>query len=271
MLEAKSIYRAGEIVSASDCDYNSSRLLGLICPFCSEAVFLRSGSTRQVNEKKQFVSACFAHYNVGTDGFNCERRALTKEGRQRIQQIKTEAKRQRLRLYNAYLWQMIADDRNISYQKLNRFASSMGRKRCEKLALKIQKDWEQSLSDIYTVINATVQLCAKTEMVQALTGIAKYQEVEEEALKQLSYFSTKVDLKLHTAICCEIADFLATKTSGYVFIKIVEATLLLLAIADNKGAEIIKTDSTVLLDAVAGFIAGTHWNDQIDKRLLPVN
>jgi hypothetical protein len=40
MLEARAIYRAGNLVNAGDCDYESFKELGLICPFCDEPVFV---------------------------------------------------------------------------------------------------------------------------------------------------------------------------------------------------------------------------------------
>lgn len=37
---AASLYNGGQLISAQEGDYSTSRELGLICPFCKESVFL---------------------------------------------------------------------------------------------------------------------------------------------------------------------------------------------------------------------------------------
>lgn len=76
MLEARAMYRAGNLVKASDCDYDSARELGLICPFCDEPVFLCKPAIkqRQKSGKYYYTNAHFNHYPSGdiTD-YDCEK------------------------------------------------------------------------------------------------------------------------------------------------------------------------------------------------------
>ncbi|MDJ0689039.1 MAG: hypothetical protein QNJ41_11055 [Xenococcaceae cyanobacterium MO_188.B32] len=44
---ARSMYLGGTIVSATECDFEDYKRLGLTCPICRQAVYLRSGSIRQ--------------------------------------------------------------------------------------------------------------------------------------------------------------------------------------------------------------------------------
>jgi len=65
MKYAKSMYFGGDIVFADECNYQSAQKLGLKCPFCDSAVFLRSESVRNVKGKLQLISPYFAHYSSG--------------------------------------------------------------------------------------------------------------------------------------------------------------------------------------------------------------
>ena len=96
MLKAKSMYFGGEIINASECDYATSRNLGLICPFCNSAVFIRSESVRQRNGKIQLVRPYFAHYPGGSEtNWDCDKRLHTNQGREQIEKLKIQARDQR--------------------------------------------------------------------------------------------------------------------------------------------------------------------------------
>lgn len=270
MIEAKSMYWAGEIVAAHDCtSFEDPKRLGLICPFCSEALFLNSGGVRMRNKRTQFISPHFCHYKTGTDAFDCEKRALTKEGRERIIAHKIEARNQRLKLYNNYLWDMAAEDRNITSQRIGRFASWCGRKWIENAAIETHRMWAVSLDSVYTFMAETLQ--------EQIDGIppklaAFYEDIElaEQAAYQSNYFAYQVNQKQHLAVCFEIADFLATKSSGYAFSKIFKASLIPVATLMRLGTpEKLHKEMSPgeRICAVAGFIGGTHWLEQINARL----
>lgn len=103
---AYSIYWGGTVVDANSCDYESSRKLGLHCPFCNEALFLRSAHTRIMPDgSRQQVAASFAHYpGLGLD---CELRAKRPEGEKHIQQLEIHSRNQRLLLFNKHFVDII--------------------------------------------------------------------------------------------------------------------------------------------------------------------
>lgn len=106
------IYRAGIVVDVNHCDYDSDRELGLTCPFCREAVFLRAGNTHQrrpagsEEAKTVDVPPVFCHY-PGVEGRECELRAARPDGQNYIERLTIECRNQRLALYNKHLWEMM--------------------------------------------------------------------------------------------------------------------------------------------------------------------
>lgn len=119
MKYAVSIYRGGLVVDATVCDYESSKKLGLKCPFCSEAVFLRQGSSYKRGDKPIEVSAAFCHYAIGDNaGTECELRSLRKDGQEYLQELEIQSRNQRLEIYNKYLWDIFFEDMKIENKHL---------------------------------------------------------------------------------------------------------------------------------------------------------
>jgi hypothetical protein len=59
---AASMRYGGELVEASECNYDDYKHLGLLCPECKSSVFLVAGSMRSRKEKTFDVSAHFSHF-----------------------------------------------------------------------------------------------------------------------------------------------------------------------------------------------------------------
>lgn len=242
MIEAKSMYFGGEIIAASECDYQSSRELGLICPFCNSAVFIRSESVRQVRGKLQLVKPYFAHYPSGNaDNWDCEKRSHTKQGREEIEKLKIQAKNQRLKLYNAHLWSMIATDRNISYQKLNQVRSLFGERWCEQTSILVRHEWSRSQDLVCSFVDASAE------------------DIRHQA--ENGHYLLNCDLRLHKAIACEVADFLSTDTGGYAFVKVFKASLWFqMNAATGWGASQIKQLQPIShISSIAILLAAVRW------------
>ncbi|MGL4947086.1 MAG: hypothetical protein ACRC4X_05410 [Cetobacterium sp.] len=108
MQEAISMYLGGEIIDASVCNYNSYKELGLKCPYCQAAVFLRSNTEYVYNDKTVKRSSCFSHFKRDENqGLVCEARAQTKEGKEHIQRINLKNQNQRFELYNKYFAEIL--------------------------------------------------------------------------------------------------------------------------------------------------------------------
>lgn len=272
MLEAKSMYFGGEIISASECDYQTSRELGLVCPFCSSAVFVRSESTRQIKGKLRLIRPYFAHYPSGSAGnWDCEKRSHTKQGRELIEQVRIQARGQRLDLYSKHLWEMFSRDRNVSRRKLAEFKALLGHRWCDRQLTLLRKKWTQSIEIVYKFLDAVlIEFESQKEIPisdrPSWMTAASYQE---ELDKQNQYF-LGCDRRLHRAICFEIVDFLGTNTGGFAFSKFMVAGLWLEFMSDRPLAALKLTDEATMrlhLSAIAGLIAGTHWMTQISKML----
>lgn len=249
------MYFGGEIIKASDCNYQSSRELGIVCPFCSSAVFLRSQSTREVKGKIQLVRPYFAHYPTGNpDNWDCDNRSHTKQGREEIEQIKIQARNQRLKLYNAHLWEMFAESHGITHAQLNKVRSVFGERWCETTSVLVRHEWRLCLDSVYTYIDAVIQ--------DNLIGI-KSAQIKE-------HYLLDCDIKFHQVICNEVADFLSTDSSGYVFHKLFKFSIF-------KGMEVDKINfpdknwkklaPLGFIVAMTIFVATTRWTELLNKRM----
>jgi len=108
------MYRGGLVVDANDCDYQSSRRLGIVCPFCSEAVYLKKSFQYIRDGKEITASAALCHYHSDSPtAQECELRSLRREGEEYIKSLETQARGQRLELYNKRLWDFIGKDMRI--------------------------------------------------------------------------------------------------------------------------------------------------------------
>lgn len=273
MLEALSMYYGGEVICATDCNYSSSRELGIVCPICSEALFLRAASKRTVRGKEQLINPYFAHYHTGADKLDCEKRAITQAGRDRLNQLKSQARNQRLKLYNQHLWEMLRKDRAIAYNYLNRAISIVGRKKVESRAIALASVWKQSITLVYQYIDLSMKAFKTWDESEFKEEVNKLDpERKSNCNQQVEYFNSQVDTKLHTAICYEITDFLATNTGGYALHNFVKAAIALDTASDptmpftDKAARLEiegKLEPDILLCSVTGLIAGTHWIEQL--------
>lgn len=119
MKTASSIRYGGMLVDSSECDYDSFKHLGLLCPICKRTVFLvreaaRSASTRKNKDGSlSSVKACnvpsyFAHHpevdkNIVND---CELRSNQISVRERVY-LETKAHNQRQKIFHAHFWKIL--------------------------------------------------------------------------------------------------------------------------------------------------------------------
>lgn len=273
MLEAKSMYFGGEIINASDCNYKSTRELGIVCPFCSSAVFLRSHSTREVKGKIQLIRPYFAHYPTGNaDNFDCEKRSHSKQGRERIEQIKIQARNQRLKLYNAHLWEMIAESHDISYKQLNKARKVFGERWCEQNSILVRHEWGKCLSSVYTFLD---------EATREMTSLAKDSTVTLGDFPEIGFqlrsspefdehYLLRCDVNFHKAVCKEVADFLTTNSAGFVFHKLFKYALCTELEAGEGRISVNdwkKIKPIAHISAISIAIASTKWTEFLQRKM----
>lgn len=267
MIEAKSIYLGGDIVSAAECDYSSYERLGLKCPFCDSAVFLRSASVRKIKGVERPIGAYFAHFPSGyTDNFDCEARSNSKAGRDRIEQIKIEARNQRLKTYNAKLWALISTDRNISRQLIAKVRKHMDGHYLDRVTKLVRREITRNLEDLYVSIDlAMLEIDRmRPESLNEIFVLSK-SESKIEYDTQQTYFCD-CDRRLHQAICYEVIEFLATNSGGWALNKLV--TIACQIQGKNGGvpvAQVRETPPYTIALTIAYFLVGTHWTEIIEK------
>lgn len=138
---AASLYKGGELFKANDCDYNSSRELGLICPLCKESVFLVRGFGRTVNGKFQSVQSAWRHYRTTPETVFCDRRSLTKEGKEQLKQLGGKAQGQRLKLFNRRFWDIFKHDKAIPPSTKKTCLRVMDEELLEQIVLHCRDRW----------------------------------------------------------------------------------------------------------------------------------
>jgi len=258
MKDAKSMYRGGDIVEACHCDFSSSRLLGLVCPFCNEAVYLRSGTTQKRNDKQVILNPCFSHYPGKSEELDCERRSISAEGRAIVERIKAEKRGQRLELYNKHLWDMLttAENRRVPRSShLSHFANIHPKSSLMPRLIQVVRQEIPILAKCFADECDRDRYESWLEIEAWVEGFpSKEREWQKEVACNLI---VKGDLQLHKAIVSEIFDFLTKRTSGFVLEKIVKYFVLeFMWYAQHKNSSQKGID-----DAILGFLdqSGDYW------------
>lgn len=273
MKQAKSMYLGGEIVRAIDCDFSSSKNLGIVCPYCSEAVFLRSGGMRDQTlrngqKKTQIVNPYFAHYAGGSyNAFECENRSMSAEGRERLRTIAIEARNQRLDLYNRRLWEMFKNDRNIREKRIAAVCRKHFKnpRELEVVSIAARRYWGKILPRVYEFMEMTIEKDRGLEWDEGLKGAIERSDWERQRDRNIDYYG-EVGLKYHRAVCKEIADFLSTRTGGHAFYWLSRHAVYILSLG---GADsfLKKLDDYHLCLTIASQIAIAHWIEQINLEI----
>lgn len=115
MKSALTIKYGGALVDADDCNEESYLKLGLVCPCCYRPVFWVRQQERMSKNLKQFiVNSHFSHPKAVSyeEAAACAERVSRISPKEK-KQIEEKAKRQRLRLLEAWFWQIL--DRHWFY------------------------------------------------------------------------------------------------------------------------------------------------------------
>jgi hypothetical protein len=254
MKVAKSIYLGGNLVEAKTADYTSSKNLGLVCPFCQNAVFWRQSYIR--GELK--ISASFVHYKAKM-GDTCELRSMTKEGKQQLEQLEIESRNQRLALFQNHLWELILKGNEIEDYQLKSVNKFIPTQLFEFHGKKIQKLWKSNYLkfDIEWVYQKMV------EFYQTLYKKSKGQFQDKHAIASF-------DMSFNQKIIKEIFAFLASYSGNRVLSKLLKLVLFMTLnenpiLSNKKSTEIIKgiksSKTDVFLLMIQMNIIGINWRE----------
>jgi hypothetical protein len=139
MKYATAIALGGEVIKPEQCNYESYKKLGLICPFCKNGVYVVAETTRDAHQRilksgkivkvpMQIVSGHFAHF-VGVSE-QCEVRSKKIRSEQ-LQQWNNKSKQQREKIMQRKLWSMLctsplfSESRKVENRIPNPYHTSM--------------------------------------------------------------------------------------------------------------------------------------------------
>jgi hypothetical protein len=270
MKEAKSIYKGGEIVYASECDYESAKKLGIVCPFCNEPLFWRDEFARLAPKTKDIVivDSHFAHY-ANVDGSICEKRSLTPEGRQFIEEINSTNRGQRLLLFERYFLRMVSEswsslsriDKRLTLSETTIHRIPLSPKKIKDIVNGAMFIWNnhppEDIRDFLTKYIDNDIFGGETEKLYEKSG-QKLPELFEEV--------TKVNARLHKAICLEALDFLLNKRSRKLVEQLSVWGLYLEIESHNEFEKLSMDDKKGLISMeVIIMIAWTRWQQMFEK------
>ena len=206
---AYSIYWGGTIVDAEQCDYESSRKLGLHCPFCNEALFLKIGHTRKMPDGSfQKVSPCFSHYPGF--GIDCELRAKRPEGEAYIEKLEIESRNQRLILFNKHFIDTVRFRLNLKDEnpKIKAIRKILG------------KQFTKPFADLFLKQEITLERIKNeaSQNVKRLRTTTKYvqvpQDIKQELVETVKEVGSYINSK-NMSIAQEIALWLQSKSATW--------------------------------------------------------
>jgi hypothetical protein len=218
MEECKSMYHGGELVSALDCDFESYRELGLLCPFCNEPVYLCGETVRQSSRthKLSYIRPHFKHFPGGDPlDFDCEKRAISAEGKRYLDAIRAERRGQRLELFNRYLWDMIRDgmdmDSSLDSFRRQKILGHSEVATIEYHVLQFIKEIECQDWTLASFVSAYVEQILGIEGTSPKRFAYNNDNEENENQWISSLRRSRVDGKVQLLICLEVADAIRAK------------------------------------------------------------
>lgn len=231
MKYASAMRFGGELVEASECDYEDYKYLGLLCPECKDPVFLRGEGTRVLKGGEVKVGACFCHF-PGKDPSliaQCENR-VKKYTTQEITTIKAKAKGQRLKLLQRWFWQIIsshpkfnnisAADENIKRWYSGKYYLFQETIDMSTDAFRAKVENKDVVRSLLHFISEPKEKCNPYLFTIFFAGLENPQDV----IRQMNLIS-QADIRIHKEICIEVIDFLNGKSQYHLTQSLVELEL----------------------------------------------
>jgi hypothetical protein len=240
MLSASAMRYGGPLIDAADCNYNSFKDLGLICPFCKQSVFLVGSTSREAHDRKrkdgttvsvkavETIAAHFKHHKDvdSTSVAECELRS-SKLTPFQYKKTAAAARNQRSRIFQRRMWQMlqssvtyrVGDDVSLAAV----FTYSFGPKAAGALRLIVD-----SISDAFrdeNIPEAKQRLNHHFEALISESSVFR-SDMPDDLAADMQTWSQSVHQQLQIEICAEVVDFLATKMQSRILGSLVERGII---------------------------------------------
>lgn len=257
---ASALYDGGELIDASEANYECSREKGMVCPFCKEAVFLAREHTR----KNSNVRAAWRHYRVSEQSAFCEERALSVQGKEMLKQLQPEARGQRLTLFNRRFWDIYKHEKDVP--ALDATTRRIFDDKTVNLLVKHCRDrWD--IPAIMKIIPGRIEAIVETaekrgaELVPMLNSVgldrltfAEQQDVLRTAENSLNYFADIKFSLLRHKILSEVIEWLPTETASASFRKVIQ-----LSIIDCRAISEPPIHSSAIANVAVSSLILTDW------------
>lgn len=287
MKYASSIRYGGELIEAKDCDYESYKHLGLLCPECKDPVFLRAEGVRILKKKEVKIGAHFAHF-PGKDPalmLACENRVKA-YNESDLERLAKNTQNQRRKLFNRFFCKIIKEHLSLEYswEFSNIVLQDLNNKNIVQKFARGYSDpdilsnsiafIEEAITGSYSLSN----LCHNNrEIPQLVCRLAHFKNLAvnpdlNEAFRQS--IISGLDLKMHKMVCIEALQFIATKGARPILEKLFSLALGHIVCDAQKGMikvrkEIISTPNNILFDTTAtmvdNYILTTPWVESFSK------
>lgn len=236
---AKSIKFGGQLVLAESCDYESYKKLGLICPECSNLVFLVKEQERESKKGKVFkVPAYFSHFkDTSINADRCELR-VKQYSEKEVKKALNQARNQRLRFFQRWFWSLIDELKyNTELKPLKNILTMHD---------ELYKENPHYAKRMYEVHDAVKKFLRSNKEELIMAWINSYVNedydltyaspdsifISDVLLKELS---SDLDLNMHVQICLEALDFALSSKNRYQLTRLLYNSVV--SVANAKGGE----------------------------------
>jgi hypothetical protein len=251
MKTASSIRYGGLLIDAEDCNYESFKHLGLLCPICKRSVFLVGASQRETHTRKNKdgsstqVKECIvpSHFNHHPDVdrsqvLDCELRSQQLSQTQRLA-IAAKARNQRQKTMQRHFWAIVKT--SIKLQEIDEVPATIEMlwQRASVRSLEATKRLYQLLLE--SLRDQFVQPAQLDHTKATLNdGIGKWiADTENDERTPIIYqpllkiWRQKLDLKMQEMIVKEALDFVCQKMQSPILLKLIENAIYSWLIADS--------------------------------------
>lgn len=263
---AASIKYGGQLIEAVDCDYNSYKHLGLLCPECKNPVFLREGHTRTAPKSRETVrvDAAFAHFKAQDPAIvlACENRVAHYD-RKELEKRATAARNQRLKLLQRWFWDIfwrrLELDQNFqNVEEIEFFRRDLP------LKAPLLCQQESSLREL--LLSLPQSHADRYEQCRiCIDGFKRKfhnrNPFESERINKAVEFLSLVERQMQIMICAEILDFLFSKSSRNLLFQVL--TVLWLRVTDSPTykEKLMRHYGTLANAVYAELILEICWTD----------
>lgn len=246
---AASIRYGGQLIESGDVDYNDYKRLGLVCPECKSAVFLRKESER--------ASAHFAHFKASDPGLakECELR-VSRYSQEILERKATQAKNQRLKLLQRWFWDI--------YFK---HAFREGR---TKQSIIVNKVIEQATSrypiDEYCehfrkLINQSDVQKALDDSIFAIAA----EDLGSDRVRMLREKLADIEINLHRLICGEIVEFLKVRRNLPLLQKVIAASFIMIEFSPSGKTQMAMGRWEIPLTNAVVVLCMIPWGEEFQQ------